>query len=100
MRTTLSCAIAMVGAVDASMVKPVRTDRRVNMAINLRNLIVKFHGAPVSAHTSADAQNSNFDCMEARRKHPRRRLKSSKTSARLAGAAPAWSLSRLGVDAK
>ena len=30
--------------------------------------------------------------MEARRKHPRRRLKSSKTSACLAEAAPAWSL--------
>src|SRR6476646_6121681 len=74
MRTTLSCAIAMVGAVDASMAKPVRTDRRVNMAINLRILLVKFHGAPASAHTSADAQNANSDCMEARRKHPRRRV--------------------------
>ena len=29
---------------------------------------------PASAHTSADAQNSNFDYMEARRKHPRRRV--------------------------
>jgi hypothetical protein len=45
MRTTLSCANAGVGAADASTANPVRTDRRVNMAI--------------------DSANSNFDWMEA-----------------------------------